>query len=770
MLRGLSTLSALRAALSTRLNASGIEKLRNLGIAAHIDSGKTTVSERLLFYSGKIEEIHEVKGKDKVGATMDHMELERERGITIQSAATSFNWKDHAFNLIDTPGHVDFTVEVERSLRVLDGAVLVVCASGGIQSQTITVHRQMNRYDIPTIAFINKLDRLGANPVRCLAGIRERLGRCSAFLQLPIGLENNCQGLIDLIEERAVYFDGSSGENVRYDKNYPADMKDLVAQYRQDLIETLADCDDEIGEIFLMEETPTVQQISDAIRRATISLKFTPVMMGTALKNKGVQELMDATIKYLPDPSEVVNKALITDKKATVQYDDDGEPIILEPERAIMNPTIVREEMDKLPGVGLAFKLDTTAYGQLTYIRMYQGKFSKGDSIINTRTGERIRVSKMVKMHSNKMDPTDKLVAGDIAGFFGIDCASGDTFVHQTALRGGKVLSMESIFVPNPVVSLSIEPKNKNDADTGARFRKALIRFSKEDPTFIVKHDEETDEIIISGMGELHLEVYGQRMEREYNCPVILGRPKVLWYEALIADAKFDYTHKRQTGGRGQFGRAMGKVFTSFDPKLANLDVTFKADLVGNDLSRGYVKPLEKGMRAALAAGNITGSRVVGFHILLEDGAEHQVDSSEHAFFTCGEGCMEQAIKNSALKLLGPFMKVEVACPVEFREKVIQLISLRYGEVKETFETFDFITFQADVLLYDMFGFTQALRANTEGKGEYTMEFLRYDYVRDELEEDLHQEWLEETAEKIDKRKGSSSRGFGQKKKKKGKA
>jgi len=370
-------------------------------------------------------------------------------------------------------------------------------------------------------------------------------------------------------------------------------------------------------------------------------------MMGTALKNKGVQELMDATIKYLPDPSEVTNKALITDKEAKIEYDDEGEVVIQEPETRIMNPTIVREEMDKLPGVGLAFKLDTTQFGQLTYIRMYQGKFSKGDNIINTRTGERIRVSKMVKMHSNKMDPTDKLVAGDIAGFFGIDCASGDTFVHQSALKGGKVLSMESIFVPNPVVSLSIEPKGK-DADSGARFRKALIRFAKEDPTFVVKHDEETDEIVISGMGELHLEVYAQRMEREYNCPVVLGRPKVLWYEALIADAKYDYTHKRQSGGRGQYGRAVGKVEPTFDPKLGNTDVTFKAELVGNDLSRSYVKPIEKGMRHALQKGNITGSKVIGFHITLEDGAEHPVDSSEHSFFQCGEGT-DRRVKGAEL-------------------------------------------------------------------------------------------------------------------------
>ena len=731
MLRQLQAFRSLNLALSHRFNTSGIEKLRNLGIAAHVDSGKTTVSERLLYYSGKIGEIHEVKGKDKVGATMDHMELERERGITIQSAATSFDWKGHAFNLIDTPGHVDFTVEVERSLRVLDGAVLVVCASGGIQSQTITVHRQMKRYDIPTIAFINKLDRLGANPVRCLDGIRERLGRTSAFLQLPIGLESNCKGIIDLIERRAVYFDGESGETVRYEA-IPKDQTDLAEKYRTELIENLADVDEEIGEMFLMEEEPSVEQINAAIRRSTISLDFTPVMMGTALRNKGVQELMDATVKYLPDPSEVENRAKLTDKELMnkePEYDEDGELIPIPEESVIMNPTIIREEMDKLPGVGLAFKLDTTPFGQLTYIRMYQGKFSKGDNIINTRTGERIRVSKMVKMHSNKMDPTDKLVAGDIAGFFGVDCASGDTFVHQSAIKGGKVLSMESIFVPNPVVSLSIQPKNK-DADSGARFRKALIRFSKEDPTFVVRTDEDTEEMVISGMGELHLEVYAQRMEREYNCPVILGRPKVLWYEALIQDTKFDYTHKRQSGGRGQFGRAAGSVTTTFDPKVGNQDVNFRAQLLGDGLSRNYVKPIEKGMRSKLGKGGlITGSRVVGFNIVLEDGAEHMVDSSEHAFYQCGEGCMEQVIRNSALKLIGPFMKLEVACPREFQNKVIQLLSSRYSDIKETRETLDYVTFDCEVLLYDMFGFTADLRSNTEGKGEYTMEFLRYDYV-----------------------------------------
>lgn len=574
-------------------NPQGIEKLRNLGIAAHIDSGKTTVSERLLYYSGKIEEIHEVKGKDKVGATMDHMELERERGITIQSAATFFNWKGHDFNLIDTPGHVDFTVEVERSLRVLDGAVLVVCASGGIQSQTITVHRQMKRYDIPTIAFINKLDRAGADPVRCLTGIRDRLNRTSAFLQLPIGLENDVKGVIDLINMRAVYFEGSSGQNVEY-KDILQDQVELAEKYRQELIETLADVDEEIGDLYLMEEEITIDDIHNAIRRSTIALKFTPVMMGTALKNKGVQELMDATIRYLPNPAEVTNLANLTEIEPKIEYDDDGEAIFPQPEKIVMNPSIERADIDKLPGVGLAFKLDTTNFGQLTYIRMYQGKFSKGDQIINTRTGERHKVTKMVKMHSDKMEASDKLVAGDIAGFYGIDCASGDTFVHQSAHKK-KAISMESIFVPNPVVSLSIEPKNK-DTKTGIRFRKALTRFAKEDPTFVVKADEETDELVISGMGELHLEVYAQRMEREYDCPVILGRPKVLFYETLVEEGTFDYTHKIQSGGRGQYGRAIGTFKPTFDPKLQNLEVTFKEALEGNELSRQYAKPIEKGI------------------------------------------------------------------------------------------------------------------------------------------------------------------------------
>lgn len=729
---------------------STIDKIRNIGIAAHIDSGKTTVSERLLFYSGKIAEIHEVKGKDKVGATMDHMELERERGITIQSAATSFSWKDHDFNLIDTPGHVDFTVEVERSLRVLDGAVLVVCASGGIQSQTMTVHRQMKRYDIPTIAFINKLDRLGADPVRCRDGIRDKLGRPSAFLQLPIGLENKCKGVIDLIEQRAVYFDGDSGETVRY-APVPDDQKALTEEYRQDLIESLADLDEEIGELFLMEEEPTVQQINDAIRRQTIALTFTPIMMGTALKNKGVQELMDATIKYLPDPSEVINLANVTD----IKNSEEGGDADVTKQR--MDPSIEKEVLEKIPGVGLAFKLDTTPYGQLTYIRMYQGKFSRGDSIINTRTGQKHKVTKMVKMHSDKIDPTEKLVAGDIAGFFGIDCASGDTFVHQTALKGGKTMSMESIFVPNPVVSLSIEPKG-NDTASGQRFRKALERFAKEDPTFVVNKDEDTDEMTISGMGELHLEVYAQRMEREYNCPVILGRPKVLFYETLMEEGTFDYTHKIQSGGRGQFGRALGIVTPTYDPAVGNLDVTFKEKLVGNDLSRGFVKPIEKGMRDMTKHGTIAGNKVVGMHIQLEDGAEHPVDSSEFAFFRCGQGCMEQIINNLTCKTIGPCMKVEVNVPNQFLNKVIALIAETHGDIKEQEQTMEYTTLVAEVQLYDMFGFTANLRGVTEGKGEYSMEFLRYDYVRDDLEDTLHQEYKAELQAKLDAEKGGSKK------------
>lgn len=449
--------------------------------------------------------MHEVKGKDNVGATMDSMELERQRGITIQSAATYTTWKDYNINIIDTPGHVDFTVEVERALRVLDGAILVLCAVGGVQSQTLTVNRQMKRYNVPCLAFINKLDRLNANPYRVLSQLRSKLGHNAAFIQLPIGLENECKGIIDIIGQKALYFEGDFGLKIRADE-IPKDMRTEADERRQELIEHLSNVDETFGELFLEEKGFKDSDIMAAVRRSCLKRVFTPVLVGTALKNKGVQPLLDAVLDYLPNPGEVENIALI-------EHDGkDAEKIFLKPDRD-----------GKAPFVGLAFKLEAGRFGQLTYLRCYQGVLKKSDTIYNVRTNRKVRISRLVRLHSNQMEDVNEVLAGDIFALFGVDCASGDTFVTNLKLN----ISMESIFVPDPVVSMAIKPNNSKDRDN---FSKAIARFTKEDPTFQFYYDTDNKETIVSGMGELHLEIYAQRMEREYGCLVTLGKQKFLFF------------------------------------------------------------------------------------------------------------------------------------------------------------------------------------------------------------------------------------------------
>ncbi|RVE64914.1 hypothetical protein OJAV_G00130400 [Oryzias javanicus] len=487
------------------------ERIRNIGISAHIDSGKTTLTERVLYYTGRIAEIHEVKGKDGVGATMDSMELERQRGITIQSAATYTIWKDHNINIIDTPGHVDFTIEVERALRVLDGAVLVLCAVGGVQCQTMTVNRQMKRYNVPFLTFINKLDRMGANPSRALQQMRSKLNHNAAFVNIPIGLEGNMKGIIDLIEERSMYFEGPFGQNVRYEE-IPPEFRAEAADRRQELVECVANADETLGEMFLEEKIPTKEDLKAAIRRATVQRLFTPVLVGTALKNKGVQPLLDAVLDYLPNPREIKNYAILNDEDSA-----ETSKIEMDSTRDSSNPY-----------VGLAFKLEAGRFGQLTYIRVYQGCLKKGEYIYNTRTGKKVRVQRLVRLHADQMEDVEEVYAGDICALFGIDCASGDTFTSKT----GTNLSMESIHVPEPVISMAMKPSNKNDLD---KFSKGINRFTREDPTFRVHFDTESKETIISGMGELHLEIYSQRMEREYNCPCVMGKPKVAFRETITS-------------------------------------------------------------------------------------------------------------------------------------------------------------------------------------------------------------------------------------------
>ncbi|HEX8436159.1 elongation factor G [Archangium sp.] len=680
-----------------------IEKVRNIGISAHIDSGKTTLSERILFYTGRIHEIHEVRGKDGVGAKMDSMDLEREKGITIQSAATYAMWGEYNINLIDTPGHVDFTIEVERSLRVLDGAILVLCSVSGVQSQSITVDRQMKRYKVPRIAFVNKMDRAGANYERVAAQLKEKLNHHPVRLQVPIGAEDRFQGLIDLIQMKAFYFDGESGEIIR-EEAIPAEYAEKSKADRLEMIEKVAEVDDTLGELFLADAAITNEQIMAAVRRATIALKMTPVMCGSAYKNKGVQLLLNAICAFLPNPAEITNEAL--DQK-------NGEAkIILE-----SNP-------DK-PFVGLAFKLEDGRYGQLTYMRIYQGKVSKGDFIVNQANQKKVKVPRLVRMHSNEMNDINDARAGDIVALFGVECASGDTFTDGTVQY-----TMTSMFVPDAVISLAVSPKNR---DAQANFSKALNRFTKEDPTFRVNRDEESGQTIIRGMGELHLEIYIERMKREYNCEVVAGKPQVAYRETISQKGEFYYTHKKQTGGSGQFARVCGYVEPL--PADAVQQYEFVDDIVGGSIPREFIPACDKGFQEAVKKGSLIGFPVVGVRVVINDGAFHAVDSSEQAFKTAAIMGFREGYAAAKPIILEPMMKVEVQAPEDFQGSVVGQINQRRGTILESGTAEGYVTVVAEVPLNTMFGYSTDLRSATQGKGEFTMEFAKYSPVpRNEAE------------------------------------
>jgi len=682
-----------------------MDKLRNIGISAHIDSGKTTLTERVLFYTGRIHEIHEVRGRDGVGAKMDSMDLEREKGITIQSAATYCTWKDYKVNIIDTPGHVDFTIEVERALRVLDGAILVLCSVGGVQSQSITVDRQMRRYEVPRVAFINKLDRMGADPWKVLNQARAKLRHHSAAVQVPIGLEENFQGLIDLIHVKAYFFHGSSGENV-VAGDIPADMEGLVAEKRRELIETVSEVDDVLAEKFLNDEPVSASELEEAIRRATIAQTFVPVFMGSAFKNKGVQPLLDGVVSFLPSPNEVNNYALDqnnNEERVTLTGSPDG------------------------PLVALAFKLEEGRFGQLTYLRVYEGVIKKGDFIINVNTGKRIKVPRLVRMHSNDMEDIQEAHAGQIVAVFGIECASGDTFTD-----GSVKYTMTSMNVPEPVMSLAVQPVSK---DSGGQFSKALNRFQKEDPTFRVGLDPESGQTIISGMGELHLDIYVERMRREYKVDATVGKPRVNFRETITQRAEFDYLHKKQSGGAGQYGRVTGYVEPL--PPGSKEKFEFENMIVGQAIPSGFIPAIEKGFKEAANSGSLIGHPVENLRIVLTDGASHAVDSSELAFKMAAIYAFRLCYTAARPVILEPVMLVELKVPTEFQGTVAGDINKRKGIIVGNDQEGDDSVITANVPLNNMFGYSTSLRSMTQGKGEFTMEYKEHSAVSNEVQAQL---------------------------------
>ncbi len=687
--------------------AFDISKMRNIGISAHIDSGKTTLSERILFYCNKIHSVHEVRGKDGVGATMDSMELEAERGITIASAATNVQWKDYTINLIDTPGHVDFTIEVERSLRVLDGAVLVLCSVGGVQSQTLTVDRQLKRYNVPRMIFINKADRTGANPYRVKSQVIEKLGLNAAFVTIPIGLEDKLEGAIDLINMKAVYFDGDGGVTLRY-AEIPAHLKTDALKYRDELLDSASMFSDELAEAYL-EGTETPELIKAAIRKGTIAQQFVPVFVGSAYKNKGVQLLLDGVADFLPDPTEVKNFALDLSKN--------------EEQVALLAD-------EKLPTVALGFKLEDGQYGQLTYVRIYQGSLKKGDELMNTRARKKFKVGRLVRMHAASMTDISEGAPGDIVALFGIDCASGDTFCDPKVNY-----AMSSMFVPEPVISLAIEPADKKSSDQMA---KALNRFTKEDPTFQTYVDPESNQTIIKGMGELHLEVYLERMRREYKCDVSTGMPQVAYRETISQRAEFNYTHKKQTGGSGQYGRVAGYIEPFEDQPYEFVD-----SIKGGAIPSEFIPSCDKGFKEAIKRGSMIGFPVVNVRCVINDGQSHPVDSSDIAFQMAAIGGFRDAYEKAKPVILEPVMKVSAEGPSEFQGNIYASINQRRGIITASTEEAAFCRVEAEVPLFEMFGYSTVLRSMTQGKAEFSMEFLKYAKVPTSVSEQLRKEYEE---------------------------
>jgi len=696
-----------------------LSTIRNIGISAHIDSGKTTLTERILFYAGRIHRMHEIKGKDG-GATMDFMELERERGITITSAATTVSWNDHQINIIDTPGHVDFTVEVERSLRVLDGAVFVLCAVGGVQSQSITVDRQMRRYRVPRIAFINKLDRTGADPIRVVSELETKLGHVAVPMQVPIGTGADFTGIIDLVLMKAVYFDGPSGEDPRVEEIPPA-LAVEADRARHGMLDTLNLYDDELMEAMLEGHEPTEEQIHAAVRRATLRREITPVFLGSAYRNKGVQNLLNAVTRYLPSPIDRIAYACDNANdgaEITISADPDG------------------------PLVAMAFKICDEPFGQITYVRLYQGQMQKGRVYKVTRTGGTQRIGRVYRLHADKRADLEAARAGDIVGVMGIDCVSGDTLCDPDLN-----VSLESMHCPEPVMSIAIQPERTADREP---MSKAINRFCKEDPTFHTHHDDESGQTIISGMGELHLEVYVERMRREYKANVIVGAPKVQYKETPTVETEFNYRHRKQTGGAGQYAHVVGRI-VPLDPN-GESDYEFESKVTGGRVPTEYIPSVDKGFQMARSKGPVAGFEVVGVKMILEDGSSHAVDSSDLAFQICARAAFRQVVREAKPVLLEPIMKVEVETPGEFQGGVTGDLASRRGLITGSEMKGNAVIILAEVPLANMFGYSTDLRSLTQGRANFSMEFACYRRTPVSIQEEIIERYQKERGQAAGKK------------------
>jgi elongation factor G len=688
-----------------------LKKVRNIGIMAHIDAGKTTTTERILFYTGityKIGEVHEG------AATMDWMEQEQERGITITSAATTCWWKQHQINIIDTPGHVDFTAEVERSLRVLDGAVAVFDGVAGVEPQTMTVWRQANKYSVPRMCFVNKLDRTGADFFRCVDMMVERLNSTPLVLQLPIGAESDFLGVVDLVGMRALTWRGETKMGEDYEvEEIPADLREQAEEYREKLLETLAEADDAIMEKYLDEGEFAVEELEAAIRRATLADKVNPVLCGTAFKNKGVQPLLDAVVKYLPSPLDI--EAIIGHKPG---HEDDK---------------IERQPADTEPFAGLAYKIASDPHlGKLIYVRVYSGKLEAGASVLNSVTGRKERIGKVYQMHANKREEIASVGAGQIVAVMGLkDTKTGHTLCDQA-----NPVVLESMSFPAPVIEVAIEPKTKGDQE---KLGTAIQRLSDEDPTFTVKTDEETGQTIIAGMGELHLEILVDRMKREFRVEATVGKPQVAYRETIRRKVdSLTYTHKKQTGGSGQFAKVVITIEPSLDPETGQgAGYEFVNNVTGGRIPREYIPSVDQGAQDAMEFGVLAGYPMVDVKVSLEDGAYHDVDSSELAFKIAGNQAFKEAARKAKPVLLEPMFAVEVTTPEKFLGDVIGDINSRRGQVQNMEDRHGDRVVNALVPLSEMFGYVGDLRSKTSGQASYSMEFDSYAEVPTNIADEI---------------------------------